>query len=134
MAETKKETKTVKSSEKTAEKKPATKKATTKTTTAAKKPAAPKAATKPAAKKEPEQAKPVETAKVEAPKAPAKPATDMIEVTLEKSGKGRLEKQMKTLKALGLNKTHSSNIVPDNAATRGMIYVVRHLVSVKKVK
>ena len=130
MAETKKETKTVKSSEKTAEKKPAAKK----TTTAAKKPAAPKAATKPAAKKEPEQAKPVEAAKVEAPKAPAKPATDMIEVTLEKSGKGRLEKQIKTLKALGLNKTHSSNIVPDNAATRGMIYVVRHLVSVKKVK
>ncbi|MBQ7917321.1 MAG: 50S ribosomal protein L30 [Clostridia bacterium] len=58
----------------------------------------------------------------------------MLKVTLVKSGSGRLEKQIRTLKALGLNKTNSSNIVPDNAATRGMIFVVKHLVSVEEVK
>ena len=58
----------------------------------------------------------------------------MLKVTLVKSGSGRLEKQKRTLEALGLRKTNSSNIVPDNAATRGMIFVVKHLVSVEKVK
>ena len=58
----------------------------------------------------------------------------MLKVTLVKSGSGRLQNQIRTLKALGLNKTNSSNIVPDNAATRGMIFVVKHLVSVEKVK
>ena len=66
-----------------------------------------------------------------APKAKAK--GDMIKVTLVKSGAGRLIKQKRTLEALGLRKTNSSNIVPDNAATRGMIFVVKHLVSVEKV-
>ena len=58
----------------------------------------------------------------------------MLKVTLVKSGSGRLENQIKTLRALGLNKTNSSNIVPDNKATRGMIFVVKHLVSVEIVK
>ena len=57
----------------------------------------------------------------------------MLKVTLVKSGAGRLIKQKRTLEALGLRKTNSSNIVPDNAATRGMIFVVKHLVSVEKV-
>lgn len=57
----------------------------------------------------------------------------MLKVTLVKSGSGRLEKQKRTLVALGLNKTNSSNVVPDNAATRGMIFVVKHLVKVENV-
>ena len=57
----------------------------------------------------------------------------MIKVTLVKSGSGRLENQIRTLRALGLNKTNSSNIVPDNKATRGMIFVVKHLVKVENV-
>lgn len=130
MAETKKttETKTVKSSEtKAAPKTTAAKKTTTttKTTTAKKAPA------KTAAAK-------VETAAVEAKaetavKVAPKAKVDMIKVTLVKSGSGRLMKQKRTLEALGLRKTNSSNIVPDNAATRGMIFVVKHLVSVEKV-
>ena len=125
MAETKKttETKTVKSSE--------TKAAAPKAT-AAKKEAAPKAAPAKAAEVKAEPA-----AEVKAPvakKAEKKPAADMLKVTLVKSGSGRLEKQKRTLEALGLRKTNSSNIVPDNAATRGMIFVVKHLVSVEKVK
>ena len=67
-------------------------------------------------------------------KTTKKAKVQMLKVTLVKSGSGRLEKQKRTLVALGLNKTNSSNIVPDNAATRGMIFVVKHLVSVEIVK
>ena len=149
MAETKKttETKAVKSSETKAAAKPAAAKKTTATKTAAKtaetKTTA-KAAPKAAAAKKP--AVKAETVKVEekavevkaekavkvAPKAKAQ--GDMLKVTLVKSGSGRLIKQKRTLEALGLRKTNSSNIVPDNAATRGMIFVVKHLVSVEEVK
>ena len=62
-----------------------------------------------------------------------KAQTQMLKVTLVKSASGRLEKQKRTLVALGLSKLNSSNIVPDNAATRGMIFVVKHLVKVENV-
>ena len=144
MAETKKttETKTVKSSEKATATKAAAPKKTTTTKTAAPKATAEKKTTtaKKTAPKAVEAVK-VEEVKVEAPKAekkvapaPKKANGPMIKVTLVKSGSGRLEKQIRTLKALGLNKTNSFNIVPDNAATRGMIFVVKHLVSVEEVK
>ena len=57
----------------------------------------------------------------------------MLKVTLVKSSSGRLEKQKRTLVALGLSKVNSSNVVPDNEATRGMIFVVKHLVKVENV-
>ena len=144
MAETKKttETKTVKSSEKATATKAAAPKKTTTTKTAATKATAEKKTTtaKKTTAKAVEAVK-VEEVKVEAPKAekkvapaPKKANGPMIKVTLVKSGSGRLEKQIRTLKALGLNKTNSFNIVPDNAATRGMIFVVKHLVSVEEVK
>ena len=136
MADTKKttETKAVKSSETKAAAKPAAAKKTTATKAAAPK-AAPKAAAKPAAKAEAPKAEAVEVKAEKAVKvAPkAKAQGDMLKVTLVKSGSGRLIKQKRTLEALGLRKTNSSNIVPDNAATRGMIFVVKHLVSVEKV-
>ena len=160
MAETKKttETKAVKSSEKketapkkttasktaatktaSAEKKTTTKSTTSKTSTTAKTTAR-KTTTKATESKAVESVK-VEEVKVEAPKAEKKvtPAQKkangpMIKVTLVKSGSGRLQKQIRTLKALGLNKTNSSNVLPDNKAVRGMIFVVKHLVSVEIVK
>ena len=124
MAETKKtETKTVKSSEtKTVAPKTAVKKTTTTKTTATK-----STTTKVVEAK-------VEVAEVKPVAEKAEKKENMIKVTLIKSPYGRLEKQTRTLKALGLKKTNSSNIVPDNAATRGMIFVVKHLVSVEKVK
>ena len=137
MAETKKttETKTVKSSETKAAAPKAT--AAKKTTTKA---AAPKATATTAKKAAPKAEVKAETAAVEvAPvkatetKKTTKPAGDMLKVTLVKSGSGRLEKQTRTLEALGLRKTNSFNIVPDNAAIRGMIFVVKHLVKVEKV-
>ena len=140
MAETKKttETKTVKSSETKAAAPKAT--AAKKTTTKAAAPKATATKTTTAKKTAPKAEVKAETAAVEvAPvkatetKKTTKAAGDMLKVTLVKSGSGRLEKQTRTLEALGLKKTNSFNIVPDNAAIRGMIFVVKHLVKVEKV-
>ena len=121
---------------KTTAKKPAAKKTTA--ATAAKAPAKKTTtAKKPAAKVEKVEEAKVEVVaevKTEAPKkAPSKKAEKQLRITLVKSGAGRLEKQMRTLEALGLRKTHSSTIKPDNACTRGMIFVVKHLVKVEEI-
>ena len=60
-------------------------------------------------------------------------AEKMLTVTLVKSTAGRLEKQQRTVEALGLRKIRQSVTLPDNAATRGMINVVSHLVKVEEV-
>ena len=122
------------------------KKTTTTKTTAAKKATAPKAtATKTAAakttttkktttaKKAAEVVAPVVEVKEEV-KAPVKNAGPMLKITLVKSASGRLEKQQRTLVALGLTKINSQTVKPDNAQTRGMIFVVKHLVKVESVK
>ena len=56
-----------------------------------------------------------------------------LKITLIKSTSGRLEKQKRTVEALGLTKIHSSVIVNDNDAVRGMIFVVKHLVKVEDI-
>lgn len=56
-----------------------------------------------------------------------------IKVTLIKSTIGILKKQKANVAALGLKKIGSSNIHEDNAAVRGMISVVSHLVKVENV-
>ena len=68
--------------------------------------------------------------------APAKKAVKgpQLQIKLVKSKSGRLEKQIKTLTALGLNKINQTVVKPDNAATRGMIFVVKHLVEVTEIK
>ncbi len=55
-----------------------------------------------------------------------------LEITLVKSTAGRLVKQQCTVEALGLKKIGQTVTHPDNAATRGMIKTVSHLVSVKE--
>jgi len=64
----------------------------------------------------------------------SKKADKKIKITLVKSTIGCIEKQKKTIEALGLKKIRSSVVKPDNACTRGMIFVVRHLVSVEDAK
>lgn len=124
MAETKKTTKT------------ATK------TTAAKKSASTKTAVakKAPAKKAP--AKKVEAKKVEAKKVEAKaPVAKKVEtknakqikVTYTKSCIGYNKKQAKILESLGLRKLNDTNILPDNDAVRGMIFKIKHLVSVENI-
>lgn len=56
-----------------------------------------------------------------------------LKVTLTKSTIGRLEKQKRTVEALGLRKIGQSVIKPDNEATRGMIFRVKHMVSVEEI-
>ena len=63
-----------------------------------------------------------------------KSAEKKIKITLIKSTIGCLRKQQRTIEALGLKKIRSSVIKTDNACTRGMIFVVRHLVSVEDAK
>lgn len=57
-----------------------------------------------------------------------------VKVTLIHSVAHREPTQRKTVKVLGLGKIGSSNILPDNAATRGQIFKVAHLVSIEEVK
>ena len=58
---------------------------------------------------------------------------DKVKVTLVKSTIAALPKHKKTVKALGLGKINSSNELPNNAATLGMINQVRHLVKVEEI-
>jgi len=55
-----------------------------------------------------------------------------VSVTLVRSMSGRPEKHRKVLKGMGLGKMHKTVELPDTPETRGMIYTVRHLVSVKE--
>lgn len=56
-----------------------------------------------------------------------------LKITLVKSPISSLKKQQATLEALGLRKLNSETIQPDNAATRGKIFRVKHLVRVEEV-
>lgn len=56
-----------------------------------------------------------------------------LKITLVKSTIGAIPKHKKTVEALGLKKTNSSSVLPDNAATRGMVAQVKHLVKVEEI-
>ncbi|MCI4140134.1 50S ribosomal protein L30 [Bacillus vallismortis] len=53
-----------------------------------------------------------------------------LEFTLKRSVIGRPEDQRVTVRKLGLKKTNQTVVLEDNAAIRGMINKVSHLVSV----
>ncbi|MDZ7835243.1 MAG: 50S ribosomal protein L30 [Alkalibacterium sp.] len=56
-----------------------------------------------------------------------------LEITLKRSLIGRPQKQHQVVKSLGLRKTNSSVVRPDNDAVRGAIKHIAHLVDVKEV-
>ena len=56
-----------------------------------------------------------------------------LKITLVKSPISSLKDQQATLVALGLRKLNSTTVQPDNAATRGKIFKVKHLVTVEEV-
>ena len=56
-----------------------------------------------------------------------------LKVTLVKSPIGRLQKQIDTVKALGLRKISQSVIREDIPAVRGQIFVVKHMVKVEEI-
>ena len=55
-----------------------------------------------------------------------------LKVTLVKSTIGAVPKHKRTVEALGLKKTGKSVLLPDNAATRGMVKQVEYLVKVEE--
>ena len=57
-----------------------------------------------------------------------------LEITLVRSVIGRPEDQRAPVKTLGLRKINHSVVQSDNAAIRGMIKKVNHLVSVKEIE
>ena len=56
-----------------------------------------------------------------------------LKITLIRSVAHRLPEQRKVVKALGLGKINSTVVQPDNAATRGALLKIAHLISVEEV-
>ncbi len=56
----------------------------------------------------------------------------MLKVTLVKSPIGAVPKHRATLLAMGLKKLNKTVVLPDNAATKGQIQQVKHLVKVEE--
>ncbi len=60
-------------------------------------------------------------------------ADKKLKITLTKSTIAALPKHKKTVAALGLGKINSTVELPDNAAVRGMVNQVIHLVKVEEI-
>ncbi len=58
---------------------------------------------------------------------------DKLKITLVKSTIGAIPKHKKTVEALGLRKLNKTVEMPDNAAIRGMVNQVKHLVKVEEI-
>lgn len=58
---------------------------------------------------------------------------DKLKITLVKSPIGAIPKHRATVAALGLKKLNKTVELPDNAAVRGMVAHVQHLVKVEEV-
>ena len=62
-----------------------------------------------------------------------KTGESQVRVTLVRSSIGTKAKQRGTLRALGLGKIGSSNVLPDRPEIRGMLARVPHLVRVEEM-
>lgn len=58
---------------------------------------------------------------------------DKLKITLVRSTIGAIPKHKKTVEALGLRKLQKTVEMPDNAAVRGMVEQVKHLVKVEEI-
>jgi len=58
---------------------------------------------------------------------------DKIRITLIKSTIGAVPKHKKTVQSMGLRKLNKSIELPDNAATRGQIAQIKHLIKVEEI-
>ena len=56
-----------------------------------------------------------------------------LKITLTRSVIGASEAQRKVVKSLGLCKTNSTVVRPDNDSIRGMVTKINHLVSVEEI-
>jgi large subunit ribosomal protein L30 len=81
------------------------------------------------------QDKPARKPAASAKKPTARPAPAKgVKVTQIASPAGRGERQLATLKGLGLNKMRRTRVLEDTPAVRGMIERVKHLVQVEEVR
>ena len=58
---------------------------------------------------------------------------EKLKITLVKSPISAVPKHRRTVEALGLKKLNKTVELPDNAATRGMVAQVKHLVKVEEI-
>ena len=58
---------------------------------------------------------------------------EKLKITLVKSTIGAIPKHKKTVESLCLKKLNKTVELPDNAATRGMVAQVKHLVKVEEI-
>ena len=58
--------------------------------------------------------------------------TKKLKITLIRSTIGQVPKNRATVEAMGLRKLNQTVELPDNAATRGQIQKVRHMVKVEE--
>ena len=65
-------------------------------------------------------------------KMAAKEAAKKLKITLVRSTIGQVPKARATVAAMGLRKLNQTVELPDNAATRGQIQRVRHMVKVEE--
>lgn len=56
-----------------------------------------------------------------------------LKITLVRSPIARLQKQKKTVEALGLRKIHQSVMKNDDPCIRGMILRVKHMITVEEI-
>ncbi|APB32139.1 MULTISPECIES: 50S ribosomal protein L30 [Vagococcus] len=56
-----------------------------------------------------------------------------LKITLKRSVIGRPQNQRDTVKALGLKKTNSTVVKPNNEAIKGMVNTISHLVDVEEI-
>ncbi|MCI9319325.1 MAG: 50S ribosomal protein L30 [Lachnospiraceae bacterium] len=61
-------------------------------------------------------------------------ADKKLKITLVKSTIGAVPKNRATVQSMGLRKIGKSIILPDNAATRGQIRQVGHLLKVEEIE
>ena len=60
-------------------------------------------------------------------------ADKKLKITLVKSKIGQVPKERATVEAMGFRKLNQTIELPDNAATRGQIQRIRHMVKVEEV-
>lgn len=58
---------------------------------------------------------------------------NQLKITLKRSVAHRIPEQRKVAKELGLDRINSSVVKPDNAAIRGAVLKIAHLVDVQEV-
>ena len=61
-----------------------------------------------------------------------KKPSDGIEIKLVRGFAGRKKDQIATAHALGLKKIGDTTVQPDNAATKGKIFKIKHLIEVSQ--